>query len=271
MIEEKPVEKTRFNICILTNFIIHVHLSKHISLLKISTRHEQFPVFIRVKSNVTSLLDFPELSLNFSPIWGCSSTPLRWTLKHKNHKSYFTASCKKTLPDSCWLHVNGGESVGPEEEQHKHVSTHRIHLFSTENRQLCLISLAIIFLMHKVSDIWESSNHVLHRRKPDFIPRQTSSLLFVSILSIATPAWPKGKRSIVISSSHLQSFDSGRQISHSIWMTVWLQWWIVGAWRSTAVSSSPSSGPHCTKKAVLTPSLESNFKQRYRRNFYHVV
>lgn len=74
-------------------------------------------------------------------------------------------------------------------------------------------------------DTVESSNHVLHRRQPDFRLQHTSSLsslLFVSILSNATPAWPKGKRSIVISSSHLQSFDWRRQISHSIWMTVWL-------------------------------------------------
>lgn len=59
-------------------------------------------------------------------------------------------------------------------------------------------------------DIGESSNHALHHRQPDFRLQRTSSLsslLFVSILSNATPSWPRGKRSIVISSSHLQGFN----------------------------------------------------------------
>lgn len=78
------------------------------------------------------------------------------------------------------------------------------------------------------------------------------SLLFVFILSNATPVWPKGKRSIVISSSHLQSFDSGRQISHSIWMTVWLERRTVGAWRSTAASHSPLRRGLITPKCPVT-------------------
>ena len=112
--------------------------------------------------------------------------------------------------------------------------------------RLCLIPPVIVFIIQRVLKKERTAimSSIVGILIPDFRPRNTSSLLFVSILSKATPSWPKGKRSIVISSSHLQNSDSGgRSLIPSGWLCGYsFGWWGHGI--AQQPPTAPPLGPH---------------------------